>query len=56
MKIQIFLDKQSSPIVYNQAIGIILDNKQGLRILGNSYKDSYPLEMIKSLMVVENEN
>lgn len=53
MKIQILLNKQLSPIIFNRAIGIILDNKNGLRIIGSDYRDWYPLEMIKSLMVVE---
>lgn len=53
MKIQILLNKQLSPIIFSRAIGIIIDNRHGLRIIGSDYKDSYPLEMIKSLMVVE---
>ena len=56
MKIQILLDKRLSPIIFNRAVGIILDNKNGLRIIGRGYKEVFPLEMIKSLMVVENEN
>lgn len=55
MKIQILLNKQSSPIIFSRAIGVILDNKHGLRIIGSDYKNTYPLEMITSLMVVENE-
>ena len=53
MKIQILLNKHSSPIVYNRAMGVILDNKKGLRIIGSDYKNTYPLEIITSLMVVE---
>lgn len=53
MRIQILLNKQMSPIVFNRALGIIVDNKQGLRIIGSDYKEAFPLEEIISLMVVE---
>lgn len=54
MKIQIYLIKELSPIVFDRAIAMILNNKQGLKIIGPDYKKVFPLEMITSLMVVEN--
>ena len=56
MKIQIILEKKPEPIRFDQAKAIEISNKIGLRIIGTSYQEVFPLEKIKALMVVDNEN
>lgn len=56
MIVQISLQKCLSPVIYKKVLGVTMSNKKGLHIIGSNYKDTIPLEEIKSLMVVENEN
>ena len=55
MKLQIILGKELSPIIFNQAKIIIIDSKKGLRVIGSEYKKVFPLEIITSIVVVEND-
>ena len=56
MKVQIILEKKLEPIRFERAKCVSLSNKAGLKIMGIGYSEIYPLEKIKSIMVVDNEN
>ena len=56
MKVQIILSNEIEPIKFNKAKIIEISNMSGLQITGLSYHKIFPLEKIKSIMVVSNES